>query len=429
MSGPLRAAYRDYLPGPNYPRLEHLSTSNAHQWGEKRAAEHFVAEWMKSWKELHDKPYQGITTDGNVLANVYHLAHDGEDHGAPTAVMVNAAHRILEIASVEEWRALSYPLEADEWREWMNPEIYVFKNGVRLEDVSDELVSAIHGLLKASLSPSGYKKSIDCIKVNAFLGELINGKGVLNERSYNFALFGDPSLTSPWGWYFYGHHLCLNCLVVGTQQVISPIFMGAEPNVIDAGPDTDVTIFYPQESAALALMQSLSSKVQSQAQIYDKLYSPEMPKWRFHRADQRQLGGAFQDNRIVPYEGVLVTAMSSQQQEALLEIVRLFIDYLPPRVLAARLNEVQSYWKETFFSWIGGFANGDAFYYKVHSPVIMIEFDHHTGVFLTNKEPLHFHIHTLVRTPNGNDYGKELLKQYYAREQCNAQGTIKSGAW
>ena len=335
----------------------------------------------------------------------------------PRREMLQAAQKIFQVANAEERRAMSYSLCADEWRQWMNPEIYLFKNGVRLEEISKELVLAIFALLKASLSASGYKKAIDCIKVNAFLGDLVDGRGVLNNGSYNFAVFGTPSATAPWGWYFYGHHLCLNCLVVGTQQVISPVFMGAEPNVIDVGSDTDLTIFYSQESACLALMQSLEPEVQSKAQIYDKLHHPDMPEWRFHRADQRHLGGAFQDNRVVPYEGVLVTAMSPPHQEELLRIVGLFIDYLPSKVLKARLEEIREYWRETYFSWIGGFTDGDAFYYKVHSPVIMVEFDHHTGVFLTNKEPLHFHIHTLVRTPNGNDYGKELVKQYYARRK------------
>ena len=43
----------------------------------------------------------------------------------------------------------------------------------------------------------------------------------------------------------------------------------------------------------------------------------------------------------------------------------------------------------------------------------MIEFDHHTGVFLTNEEPMTFHTHTIVRTPNGNDYGMDLLRLHY----------------
>ena len=43
----------------------------------------------------------------------------------------------------------------------------------------------------------------------------------------------------------------------------------------------------------------------------------------------------------------------------------------------------------------------------------MIEFDHHKGVLLNNETPQRFHIHTIVRTPNGNDYGMDLLRLHY----------------
>lgn len=39
----------------------------------------------------------------------------------------------------------------------------------------------------------------------------------------------------------------------------------------------------------------------------------------------------------------------------------------------------------------------------------------HSGVFLTNRKPAKFHVHTIVRTPNGNDYGIDLLRQHYRR--------------
>ena len=39
----------------------------------------------------------------------------------------------------------------------------------------------------------------------------------------------------------------------------------------------------------------------------------------------------------------------------------------------------------------------------------------HSGVFLTNREPAKFHVHTIVRTPNGNDYGVDLLRRHYRR--------------
>ena len=55
------------------------------------------------------------------------------------------------------------------------------------------------------------------------------------------------------------------------------------------------------------------------------------------------------------------------------------------------------------------------FYYRVHSPVVMIEFDHHPGVVFDNPVPSRNHIHMIVRTPNGGDYGVDLLRQHHER--------------
>ena len=65
------------------------------------------------------------------------------------------------------------------------------------------------------------------------------------------------------------------------------------------------------------------------------------------------------------------------------------------------------------FCWIGGFSEESPFYYRVQSPVTFIEFDHHAGVFLTNAGAGEINVHTIVRTPNGNDYGFDLLRQHY----------------
>ena len=71
------------------------------------------------------------------------------------------------------------------------------------------------------------------------------------------------------------------------------------------------------------------------------------------------------------------------------------------------------------FAWMGGFSEGSVFYYKVHSPVILIEFDHQSPAGLrhinTPGKPNREHIHAVVRTPNGNDYGKDLLRQHYEK--------------
>jgi hypothetical protein len=83
-----------------------------------------------------------------------------------------------------------------------------------------------------------------------------------------------------------------------------------------------------------------------------------------------------------------------------------------------KLSEVRQHIENTWFAWIGGTEPTSVFYYRIQSPVILIEFDHQLPINLrhlasdpraVNRE----HIHTVMRTPNGNDYGKDLLRQHY----------------
>jgi Protein of unknown function (DUF3500) len=77
------------------------------------------------------------------------------------------------------------------------------------------------------------------------------------------------------------------------------------------------------------------------------------------------------------------------------------------------MSDVERHGAQTYFCWAGGTDEKSAFYYRIQSPVVMIEFDHHKGVVLNNETPQRFHIHTIVRTPNGNDYGMDLLRLHY----------------
>ncbi|KAF2851662.1 hypothetical protein T440DRAFT_554108 [Plenodomus tracheiphilus IPT5] len=410
-------AFRKYIPAKDLKRSQELSASNTYQWCDLRCAEPFIQGWKKSWESLSNETYKGITTDGNVIPGLYPIAHGSTDHGAPTDAMMKAALHALSLTTNAERAKLNQPIDAPEWRRWSNPEIYIYRHGLRLEEISQDLVTAIYDVMRASLSPEGYTKARGCMRVNQFLGEVVDGKGVLNEKSYNFTIYGTPSIDSPWGWQIYGHHFDMNCFVLGTQMVVSPIFMGAEPNIIDAGPYAGTQLFVDQERLALELMRTMDESQIKNVRIFKELSGPEYPEGRFHRADQRHLGGAFQDNRIIPYEGLGVSNLTQPQQDMVRRLIILFVNYLPAKALKVKMEEVLEHWKNTYFCWIGGFGEQDAFYFKVHSPVIMVEFDHHTGVFLNNKIPLPFHIHTLVRTPNGNDYGKAILKQWQERTE------------
>jgi hypothetical protein len=114
---------------------------------------------------------------------------------------------------------------------------------------------------------------------------------------------------------------------------------------------------------------------------------------------------------VIPYEGIPVSAMPAAARAILDQLVADFIAFLPDGPRTVRRREIAAHWDETWFCWIGGWEAQDAFYFRLQSPVLVMELDHHTGVFLSNDTPAPFHMHTVLRTPNGNDYGRELVRQ------------------
>lgn len=403
--------FRDFLFAVDSPRLAPFRGMDAAAFGRAAREAPVPAGLIREWEERSKSPFHGVTVDGALSPGLFALA----DQGAPVEAMASAAWALLEGLSDGERAQLCYRLDAPEWRRWSNPEFLVNPNGLRLEEVSPGARELILSVLRASLGAPGYRKARGCMQVNAFLGELCQLPRIMNEWSYNFLLFGEPSVTAPWGWSLYGHHLVLNCFVLGGQMVLTPTFMGAEPNIIDEGPLAGLTLFDDEERIGLSLMRSLPADLREKARTYPLLEDPEMPPGRWHLADQRHLGGAFHDNRIIPYEGVCASAFTAGQRDRLMSLVGAFVTTLPEGPREARLEEVAARLDETWWSWIGGWGDEDPFYYRIQSPVIMIEFDHHSGVWLSNQAPAKCHIHTIVRTPNGNDYGRDLLRQHYER--------------
>jgi hypothetical protein len=123
----------------------------------------------------------------------------------------------------------------------------------------------------------------------------------------------------------------------------------------------------------------------------------------------------FKDNAVVPYHGLPAGEMTTEQRAALVELIRLYTDRLPPAHAQLRLDEAKNYLGATVFAWIGEFDAVAPFYYRIYSPVIFIEFYHQPGVALPDTGYSRRHAHALVRTPNGNDYGRALLRQHQMR--------------
>ncbi|KAK4619394.1 hypothetical protein CLAFUW4_10862 [Fulvia fulva] len=411
----LATAFRKHLPDLTSPRFTTSKEQTPYEYSEAFQKTHhppWLYNLTETWKELLKEPYKGVTNDGTVRPNLY----KNEDLGVNTAQITAAVNTTLSLLTPSQATQLRYPLASKEWRCWSNPEFLLRPFGLRLEGLSDELAQSILSILSATFPPEGYAKALAAMRINHFLGDLCSVPQLMNQYSYNFLLFGSPSSTEAWGWSLYGHHLCLSVFLKGGDIIISPTFTGAEPNLIDAGPWKGTAILHKEGELGLKLMQSLSQGEQKTAQIFKLMRDPGMLQSgdlkvdRWNQDDQRHLCGAFRDNRVVPYEGVKVSTMTSEQQDLVLEIAEEFLLYHPHKARQRRKEQIKEHFEETYFSWIGGYGDDDAFYYRVQSPVIIFEFDHHSGVFLTNTEPAKYHTHTIVRMPNQGDYGQAWRK-------------------
>jgi hypothetical protein len=398
--------YHPFVPAAGRSNIAG-QTPRAH--AEARMRNPRARDLFETWAKLGAAPFSGLTTDGHVQPALFAL--QAED--APTPAMIAAVKDLLQRLTPAQRSATCFPVDSQLWRHWQNTELYVEHHGLRLDEVDGSIQAAVMAVVRASLSAKGYDVTRDVMRLNQFLGDLVGGPQVLGEWAYIFCLFGDPSESEPWGWQLFGHHLCLNCLVIGRQMVLTPCFFGAEPNYADTGPFAGTRLFEDEERAGLKLMRSLSPQQQTRAIVAHSMMGGDLPPSRRHFADNLHLGGAYQDNRIVPYEGLRVSELSALQRRDLMDLVAAYVAPLPSGPFGARLAEVERHLADTHFCWIGGFEETSPFYYRIQSPVVFIEFDHHTGVFLTNAEPAKFHVHTIVRTPNGNDYGIDLLRLHY----------------
>jgi len=257
-------------------------------------------------------------------------------------------------------------------------------------------------MLKASLSESAFATARDIMRLNEHLREITGRDDEFGEWFYWISVMGTPSRNEPWGWQIDGHHLTVSCFVCGDQLVLTPGFMGSEPVHARTGKYAGTRVFAAEEAKGLAVMQALDPGQQLRATI-----GMDIPADVF--------AGSTFDNLVLDYQGVPYHEMSPEQQRLLMELIGVYVGRIRAGHAEAKLDEVKAQLNQTWFAWIGHHDNKSVFYYRVHSPVILIEFDHQAGVALVNPAPTRGHIHTLVRTPNGNDFGQVLLRQQRER--------------
>jgi len=96
--------------------------------------------------------------------------------------------------------------------------------------------------------------------------------------------------------------------------------------------------------------------------------------------------------------------MSRAQRVLLTQLISAYVGIARDRIGLPYMKLVEAGMDETSFAWAGPVSEVEPFYYRIHGPRILIEFD--------NSQGGGNHIHSLWRDPE-NDFGRDDLHRHY----------------
>jgi hypothetical protein len=351
------------------------------------------------------QPYKGITNArGETTPGLFPV----RSTGVATAGARSATEQFLSMLTKDQRGKTVFPLDDPEWRKWMNQDYYV-RQGVSFLEMTPAQRDAGIGMLRASLSAKGLKQTRDIMRLNHTLGELNDDDfDRYGEWRYHVTVMGTPSATEPWGWQFDGHHAIVNYFVLADQVVMTPMFAGSEPVTATSGKFAGTSILQDEQNRGLAMVNALGDALRKKAIL------------KVSKTGNENLAEAWKDNIALDYAGVRMSELPEALRTQLTSLIALYVDNMDDGHARVKMDEVRRHLDNTWFAWIGSTDPGGVFYYRIHSPVILIEFDHQVPANLKHLAkdpnlPNAQHIHVVVRTPNGNDYGKDLLRQHLER--------------
>jgi len=347
------------------------------------------------------EPFVGVRSGSAPTANLFPLGATG----VSTGPIRSAATKFLASLGPDQLVRTQFSIDDSEWRRWSNVDNGIYtRQGVSFRDMNPQQREAARSLMAASLSAEGLALTDAIRKTDQTLREINNDSLSFDEDLYFLTVMGIPSASEPWGWQVDGHHLVINYFVLGDQVVMTPAFFGGEPIHTKTGKYAGNVLLQEEQNLGLELMQSLNASQAAQATLAS------------HKTGREVQAGANRDNLVLDYSGVSAATFSEPQRALLLKLVAKFVNNLPQGHAKVRMEEIAEHLEATWFAWVGAASDDSVFYYRIHSPVLLIEFDHQGPVGTRKVNPsrkaTRDHIHVMIRTPNGNDYGKDLLRQH-----------------
>ena len=307
--------------------------------------------------------------------------------------MQTAAMDLLESFSEEQKKEASFSFEVEERFNWhFTPRE---RQGLQFGKLDETQREKLSTLMRTILSEQGYSKAEDIMSLELVLRVVEDrpeNDSYRDPENYYFSLFGDPSSSDPWGWRFEGHHLSLNFSSVENELSATPSFYGSNPAIVPLGERKGHEALDKEQNLARAFVKSLDEAQQEAALVLD-----EVP--------EEIISGVARKVEEMPLEGLAYADMNEGQQTAFLELLDVYLGNMIASYAKQQLAQIkEAGFDNLHFMWAGGLESGDAHYYRIHGPSILVEYDN----IQTNAN----HIHTIWRDLN-NDFGEDLLSKHY----------------
>jgi hypothetical protein len=337
-----------------------------------------------------------------VLVPVLTPAQRGPGDPVASARVVTAANAFLATLDAPKRARASIDLNAKTRTIWSNLPTGTTmqvgardRNGLKLGDMAPAEEKAALALLAATLSAEGYQKVMAIVDADQAL-EVTSaptrkpGAAIRFGRAeFYLAILGTPSSTAPWMLQFGGHHLAVNVTFAQSQHVLAPTLTGTQPARFEMAGRT-IRPLGDEQDKSFALLKSLN---------------PEQQKQAILGFDVRNLVlGPGADAQSIAPEGVRAASFTSAQRTLLLDLAREWIGIIGDPAAGAKMKQLESSLADTFFAWAGPTTEGQGAYFRIHSPVAVIEYAPQ-GQPPNNTD----HIHTIYREP-GNDYAAGLIR-------------------
>jgi hypothetical protein len=341
-----------------------------------------------------------ITSLGIACGLLFVLSNAVNASGAQTlSDMRDAASAWLESLSPELREQATFPLDDSERKAWSNLPASMFKReGVSFGQMSGSQRVLAHRLMRSTLSSQGYLKASGIMRLDEILKDLTaTDKLQFGQENYWIGIFGNPREDVAWGWQLDGHHLALNFTVVGDQLSVTPAFLGSDPAEILSGADAGWYVLSDEDKQGRDFWASLD-----QSQRVVALLDGETP--------QDVITGPGRADQAPGMTGLPLAKMNEQQREKFMNLLQVYIGNLAPELAAAQMRRINAAGVDKLhFAW-SGTEQGKPYYYRIHGPTVLLEFDNSYPPGQDGGKINHIHS---VWRDSERDFGDDLLRRHY----------------